>query len=91
MYTLQYVQPCEITTMYWYILIQSPGKGTVDRMTLGELGVGPNGTIRLEMQSADPENQPIKSFKPRLDYTMPDVISVRVASGEKFTTNMQIT
>jgi len=68
--------------MTYFSMNSHQGKGTKDGMTLAELGVGPNGTIRLEMQSADPENQPIKAFKPRQEYTMPDVISVRVSSGK---------
>ena len=54
-------------------------------MTLGELGVGPNGTIQLEMQSVDPINTPIKRFKPRQEYHMPDVITVRVPAGQATT------
>lgn len=50
--------------------------------TLQDLGVGPNGTVQLEMQSADPVNTPIKAFRPRQEYVMPDVITVRVETGE---------
>ena len=53
-----------------------------NKLTLMELGVGPNGTIQLEMQSADPVNTPIKAIRPRQEYHMPDVITVRVASGQ---------
>lgn len=53
-----------------------------DTMKLGDLGVGPNGTIQLEMQSVDPVNTPIKRFKPRQEYHMPDVITVRVPAGQ---------
>ena len=50
--------------------------------TLQDLGVGPNGTVQLEMQSADPVNTPIKAFRPRQEYVMPDVITVRVETGK---------
>ena len=52
-----------------------------DTTTLADLGVGPNGTIQLELQSADPVNTPIKSYRPRQEYHMPDVITVRVQTG----------
>ena len=58
-----------------------PGKLLEDGSAVGDLGVGANGTIRLEMQSADPETMPIRAFKPRQEYTMPDVITVRVETG----------
>lgn len=48
---------------------------------LADLGVGPNGTIQLEMQSSDPVNNPIRSYRPRQEYQMPDVITVRVITG----------
>ncbi len=57
------------------------GKPVADDMTLVDLGVGPNGTVQLDIQSADPINQPIKPFKPRQEYHMPDVITVRVSNG----------
>jgi len=49
---------------------------------LGDLGVGPNSTVQLEIQSADAINHPIKPFKPRQEYHMPDVITVRVPAEE---------
>ena len=52
-----------------------------DTTTLADLGVGPNGTIQLELQSADPVNTPIKAYRPRQEYHMPDVITVRVQTG----------
>ena len=57
------------------------GQQLAGDLPLGELGVGPNGTVQLEIQSADPINQPIRPFKPRQEYHMPDVITVRVPSG----------
>ena len=64
-----------------FCIIFFSGKAAEDTITLGDLGVGPNGTIQLEMQSADPVNVPIKPFRPRQEYHMPDVITVRVQSG----------
>ena len=58
------------------------GKTMSDSMTLADLGVGPNGTIQLELQSADPVNTPIKAYRPRQEYHMPDVITVRVQAGK---------
>ena len=60
-----------------------------DTTTLADLGVGPNGTIQLEMQSADPVNTPIKAYRPRQEYHMPDVITVRVQTGT-YTITMNI-
>ncbi|XP_046580375.1 IQ and ubiquitin-like domain-containing protein [Haliotis rubra] len=60
------------------IMIMHDGKGISEKSTLADLGVGPNGTVQLEMQSADPVNTPIKSYRPRQEYHMPDVITVRV-------------
>jgi len=37
------------------------------------------------MQSSDPVNTPIKTYRPRQDYHMPDVITVRV-QGKTFHT-----
>lgn len=53
-----------------------------DSTTLADLGVGPNGTVQLEMQSADPTNTPLKPYRPRQEYHMPDVITVRVITGQ---------
>lgn len=64
------------------ILVMFEGKGIDDNTTLADLGVGPNGTIQLEMQSADPVNTPIKTYRPRQEYHMPDVITVRVQTEE---------
>ena len=52
-----------------------------DSTTLADLGVGPNGTVQLELQSADPINNPLKPYRPRQEYHMPDVITVRVVTG----------
>ena len=59
----------------------SVGKNMDDSITLVDLGVGPNGTVQLEMQSADPVNTPLRNFRPRQEYHMPDVITVRVQGG----------
>ncbi|XP_034306877.2 IQ motif and ubiquitin-like domain-containing protein isoform X1 [Magallana gigas] len=64
------------------ILMMFDGKSVDENTTLADLGVGPNGTIQLEMQSADPVNTPIKTYRPRQEYHMPDVITVRVQTDE---------
>ncbi|KAK3103197.1 hypothetical protein FSP39_017279 [Pinctada imbricata] len=64
------------------ILVMFDGKAVSDSSTLADLGVGPNGTIQLEMQSSDPVNTPIKTYRPRQEYHMPDVITVRVQTED---------
>lgn len=64
------------------ILLMFDGKPMSDSTRLADLGVGPNGTVQLELQSADPVNNPIRSFRSRPDYQMPDVITVRVQTDE---------
>lgn len=58
------------------------GKQANDSLTLADLGVGPNGTIQLELQSTDPVNTPIKTYRPKQEYHMPDVITVRIQGSE---------
>ena len=58
------------------------GINQTDHLTLAHLGVGPNATIQLEMKSANPEQVPLLAFKPRQEYHMPDVITVRVDGGK---------
>ncbi|KAK3734124.1 hypothetical protein RRG08_000036 [Elysia crispata] len=62
------------------IMMTFDGKGMSDSTTLADLGVGPNGTVQLELQSADPINNPLKPYRPRQEYHMPDVITVRVVT-----------
>jgi len=64
------------------IMMMFDGKNMNDKTTLADLGVGPNGTVQLEMQSADPVNTPLKSYRPRQEYHMPDVITVRVMTDD---------
>lgn len=64
------------------IMLMFDGKSMTDTTTLADLGVGPNGTIQLELQSADPVNTPIKAYRPRQEYHMPDVITVRVQTED---------
>ena len=52
-------------------------------MSLVDLGVGPNGAVQLEISSADPVSAPIKPPKPKPEYVMPDVITVRVERGKE--------
>ncbi|XP_072050656.1 IQ motif and ubiquitin-like domain-containing protein [Amphiura filiformis] len=54
------------------------GSSIKDDMSLLDLGVGPNGAVQLEISSADPISAPIKPPKPKPEYVMPDVITVRV-------------
>ncbi|XP_041350379.1 IQ and ubiquitin-like domain-containing protein isoform X2 [Gigantopelta aegis] len=73
----------ELKMPFSLILLMHDGKGMADDTTLADLGVGPNGTVQLELQSADPVNMPIKAYRPRQEYHMPDVITVRVqAEGD---------
>ncbi|KAL3853468.1 hypothetical protein ACJMK2_017004 [Sinanodonta woodiana] len=65
------------------ILLMFDGKSMTDTTTLADLGVGPNGTIQLELQSTDPVNTPIKTYRPRQEYHMPDVITVRVQTDDE--------
>ncbi|GFR93086.1 IQ and ubiquitin-like domain-containing protein [Elysia marginata] len=64
------------------IMMTFDGRGMSDSTTLADLGVGPNGTVQLELQSADPVNNPLKPYRPRQEYHMPDVITVRVITED---------
>ncbi|XP_018413236.1 PREDICTED: IQ and ubiquitin-like domain-containing protein [Nanorana parkeri] len=64
------------------IRIMFEGQTVEDHETLVDLGITPHGTIQLDMQSMDPENYPIKAMKFQHEYSMPDVITVRVQTGE---------
>lgn len=64
------------------IRIMFEGRAVEDHETLVDLGITPNGTIQLDMQSLDPENHPVKAVKFQHEYSMPDVITVRVQTGE---------
>ena len=52
-----------------------------EKYTLGDLGVVPNGTIQLQLQSVEPANHPLQLIRPRQEYHMPDVITVRIHIG----------
>jgi len=52
-----------------------------ENYTLGDLGVVPNGTIQLQLQSTDAVNHPLQLIRPRQEYHMPDVITVRIHIG----------
>lgn len=54
------------------------GSSIDDTMSLVDLGVVPNGSVQLEISSSDPVAAPIKPPKPKPEYVMPDVITVRV-------------
>jgi len=38
--------------------------------------------VQLELQSTDPVNTPIKTYRPKQEYHMPDVITVRIQGSE---------
>nr|DBA31248.1 TPA: hypothetical protein GDO54_007125 [Pyxicephalus adspersus] len=64
------------------IQITFEGRTVEDQETLVDLGITPHGTIQLDMHSTDPENFPIKAMTFQHEYSMPDVITVRVQTGE---------
>ncbi|XP_048877784.1 IQ and ubiquitin-like domain-containing protein isoform X3 [Brienomyrus brachyistius] len=55
---------------------------TENNKTLVSLGAQPHGTVQLEMSSIDPEKHPIRPVKPQPEYSMSDVITVRVHKGQ---------
>ncbi|XP_069812186.1 IQ motif and ubiquitin-like domain-containing protein isoform X2 [Dendropsophus ebraccatus] len=65
------------------IKIMYEGRIVEDSQTLVDLGIKPHGMIQLDMQSVDPENYPIKAMKLQHEYSMPDVITVRVQTGDE--------
>ncbi|KAM3926857.1 IQ motif and ubiquitin-like domain-containing protein [Leptodactylus fuscus] len=65
------------------LTIMFEGRIVEDSETLVDLGIRPHGMIQLDMQSVDPENYPIKAMKFQHEYSMPDVITVRVQTGDK--------
>ncbi|KAM4748883.1 IQ motif and ubiquitin-like domain-containing protein [Rhinophrynus dorsalis] len=73
---------CQLKTPETIIRIMFDGRVVEDQETLMDLGVTLHGTIQLEMLSLDPENYPIKAIKLQHEYSMPDVITVRVQTGE---------
>ncbi|XP_074644757.1 IQ motif and ubiquitin-like domain-containing protein isoform X2 [Tubulanus polymorphus] len=72
------------------IMLMFGGRNMENGITLADLGVGPNGTVQLEMQSADPVNTPIQGYRPRQEYHMPDVISVRVQTDDGTVKNVVV-
>ncbi|BFZ10923.1 hypothetical protein BsWGS_13962 [Bradybaena similaris] len=64
------------------IMLMFNGAPMPDNTILAQLGVGPNGTVQLEMQSVDPVNIPLKPYRSRQEYHMPDVITVRVMTED---------
>ncbi|XP_018560559.1 LOW QUALITY PROTEIN: IQ and ubiquitin-like domain-containing protein [Lates calcarifer] len=53
-----------------------------ERQSLMELGVRPHGSIRMEMSSTDPTTHPLRPLRPPEHDNMPDVITVRVPTGD---------
>ncbi|KAG8439832.1 hypothetical protein GDO86_005848 [Hymenochirus boettgeri] len=64
------------------IQIKFEGRVAEDQETLVNLGVTPHGTIQLDMLSLDPDTFPVKALKLQNEYSMPDVITVRVQTGD---------
>ncbi|PVD24356.1 hypothetical protein C0Q70_14837, partial [Pomacea canaliculata] len=56
------------------IMMIFDGRAIEDTATLADLGVGPNGTVQIEIQSSDPVNNPIRSYRLHQEYQMPDII-----------------
>jgi len=57
------------------------GQPVNENYSLRDLGVVPNGTIQLQLQSNDPVNHPLQLIRPMQEYHMPDVITVRIHIG----------
>ncbi|XP_068423568.1 IQ motif and ubiquitin-like domain-containing protein isoform X2 [Clinocottus analis] len=53
-----------------------------EQRSLMELGVRPQGSTRMEMSSNDPDTHPLRPLRPPEQDNMPDVITVRVQTGE---------
>ena len=71
-------------------IIYSVGNLLNDDATLHSLGVDSNQIVHIEVQSIDPVNAPLKlpnnstvSPKQNNQYKMPDVLTVRVESGNE--------
>ncbi|XP_032378816.1 IQ and ubiquitin-like domain-containing protein [Etheostoma spectabile] len=62
--------------------ISLDGRVVEDQKSLMELGVQPHGSTRMEMSSADPTTHPLRPLRPPEHDNMPDVITVRVQTGE---------
>ncbi|XP_061430055.1 IQ and ubiquitin-like domain-containing protein isoform X1 [Lethenteron reissneri] len=63
------------------ILISFEGSTVDNTQSLRMLGVKPHGTVQLEMCSTEPDTYPLRPIKLRHEYSMPDVITVRVQTG----------
>jgi len=70
---------CEFVGSVLTVVVFS-GKLVNENYSLGDLGVVPNGTIQLQLQSADPVAHPLQLVRPK-EYLMPDVITVRIHIG----------
>jgi len=58
------------------------GRVVEEQWSLMELGVRPQGSTRMEMSSTDPATHPLRPLRPPEQDNMPDVITVRVQTGE---------
>ena len=71
---------------YWVVIV---GNLLNDDATLYSVGVNSEQTVHIEVQSVDPINAPLKllnnspdiPLKQNTPYKMPDVLTVRVESG----------
>ncbi|KAF3855309.1 hypothetical protein F7725_023364 [Dissostichus mawsoni] len=61
---------------------RAPSRAVDEQQSLMELGVRPNGSTRMEMSSIDPDSHPLRPLRPPEQDNMPDVITVRVQTGE---------
>ncbi|XP_074489632.1 IQ motif and ubiquitin-like domain-containing protein isoform X1 [Sebastes fasciatus] len=62
--------------------ISLDGRLVEEQLSLMELGVRPHGSTRMEMSSTDPTTHPLRPLRPPEHDNMPDVITVRVQTGE---------
>ncbi|CAJ1056035.1 IQ and ubiquitin-like domain-containing protein [Xyrichtys novacula] len=62
--------------------ISLDGRVVEEHQSLMELGVQPHSSTRMEMSSTDPDTHPLRPVRPPEHDNMPDVITVRVPTGE---------
>ncbi|KAJ0069782.1 hypothetical protein NL108_014336, partial [Boleophthalmus pectinirostris] len=63
------------------------GQVVENQQALMDLGVQPHGSTRMEMSSADPHTYPLRPLRPPEHDNMPDVITVRVQTGDESPTS----
>ncbi|XP_074533855.1 IQ motif and ubiquitin-like domain-containing protein [Halichoeres trimaculatus] len=62
--------------------ISLDGRVVEEHQSLMELGVRPHSSTRMEMCSVDPNTHPLRPVRPPEHDNMPDVLTVRVQTGE---------